>query len=143
MSYKNVIGYKILILKLLDAYQWVYTECEKILKLLEKTITEKMTTLLEMIKFFMDNFVFLTEVIDLFSDVDVESYLDLLESRNDVIRLIEIRYVYIYMYIFVSVHIYIYIYIYIYIRTYIHIFIYLCMFLYIYIYICIYINIHI
>jgi hypothetical protein len=78
-------------LKLLDAYQWIYTECEKILKLLEKTINEKMTHLLEMIKYFIDNFVFLIEVIDLFSDIDVKSFLDLLESRNDVIRLIEIR----------------------------------------------------
>mmetsp|Transcript_10356 Transcript_10356/g.9982 ORF Transcript_10356/g.9982 Transcript_10356/m.9982 type:complete len:541 (+) Transcript_10356:291-1913(+) len=84
-------GYKIMILKLLDSFHWVYTEVEKILKLLEKTLNEKMTVLLELIKYFNKNFILLIEVIDLLSDIDVDSYLRLLVCKDDINRLIAIR----------------------------------------------------
>jgi hypothetical protein len=80
-----------MLLKLLDSFHWVYTDAEKILKLLEKTLNEKMTVLLELIKYFNVNFILLIEAIDLLSDVDVDSYLELLECKDDIVRLITIR----------------------------------------------------
>lgn len=85
-------GYKVILLKLLDSFHWLYMECEKILKLLEQTIDQKMLHLLELIKNHSINLNILKDIVDFFFDLDLNNYFSLLElSESDLMRLIDLR----------------------------------------------------